>query len=218
MLARLYIASVAIALYALGRIAPFQLRIRSSREAYEFTASLDPLLLIGWVAAVSAFWVAFRAAGPPPNQLRPGGLVRRFAGFFVDSMLHLILLLVPATAFALLLEAAATGTFAWHVERSYSRTTDAATVLVGTASMIAFVIIYSFPATRGRQTPGGVSLGLFLRASDPLTLRRSVGRSLLGLVTLAAGVFTIPAALSRADRRMWHDLKFNTSVVSAGAA
>lgn len=184
----------------------------SSTNDYLVYASIGWQELAIWFITLAVWLAAAGNHAPPPTDSRPAGLSRRFLAFLIDIVVCFALVLVPVTLAVLLLEFVQTGDFSWYVERREARSTDVFVFIGGFASFLGGVVLYAVPAWRGRQSPGGVVFGVYLRSPAPVSLWRAVSRACFGYVTICTAFISVPMALMRRDRRMWHDLFFHTSV------
>ncbi len=193
------------------------LSMTSSSEGYSFNAALQWQDAASALIAVVLFVASLRGKCHVATD-RPAGLFRRLVSFLVDFFVNLSILILPATFLVLLLESTYVSEFAWVIERETRRPSDSWISVLLAMTMIAMVVLFALPISRSRQSVGGVLTNTRVLAQKPTPLFRSTRRTILGYITLCAGLISIPMALSRKDRRMWHDLYYDTQCVLGESA
>ncbi len=171
---------------------------------------------IAYSVGIVALYVWLMYARSALSQNVVPGLVRRWLAFWMDFVLGImavapILGLIPMCA-----EWNRTGVFAWSFERTIPQTGDkldiAVTTLIGVASILVF---YALPLYRHRPSPGSCIAGyqVTVVGENPLTLRQSLLRTLLGFV--AAATPYLAPFLKRNGRQgqFWLDRVFETQAV-----
>lgn len=171
---------------------------------------------IAYSVGIGALYVWLMYARSSPNKKTVLGLVRRWLAFWMDFVLSImaiapILGLIPMCA-----EWNRTGVFAWNFERTTLQTGDkldiAVSTLIGVASIFAF---YALPLYMNRPSPGSCIAGYQITAigEDPLTLRQSLLRTLLGFVASATPYLVPVLKRNRQRGQFWLDLVFGTQAV-----
>jgi uncharacterized RDD family membrane protein YckC len=165
---------------------------------------------------IVALYVWLMYAHSDTSEKTVPGLIRRWLAFWMDFVLGImaiapILGLIPMCA-----EWNRTGVFAWNFERMTPQTGDkldiAVTTLIGMVAILAF---YAFPLYRNRPSPGSCIAGyqVTVVGGTPLTLRRSLLRTLLGFVAAATPYLAPFLNRNRQRGQFWLDRVFGTHAV-----
>lgn len=194
-----------------------RLNIYSAPNEYFYAAKLAPASLLVFVVALALYLAALFCPDNFPARDEAAGLTRRFGAFVVDFMMCGILATAPMTLVALGLEGLATGQFSLEVERDYRMGHDSIASGLVIVSMVIMLLLFSLPLSNKRRSAGTVLCGFAIRSDEPLGLGGACGRTFLGFITLSGMIVSVPMALRRDDKRMWHDLAFDTRAVVAVA-
>lgn len=151
-----------------------------------------------------------------PVATKPAAMSLRFVAFAIDFAVCLAVLQVAITLVVLAVAGWQGGALSWEVDRILSPPASRVCGGLALISPFAALFVFSLPAWRGWQSPGGLVLGLHLAHDGRLSLWRAMARTALGFLTLAAAIFSVPAALRREDRRLWHDRASGTSMGDSG--
>ena len=180
---------------------------------YEFDLSYDPLHTLPWLFAVLAFVLPFFVELPKIESERPAGLFRRFVALCIDLFVCSLVLMMPATLMAYVLDFLRTPLLEIFQDLSEGGLHSLITGLFFPGLMVAILCFYCWPAAAGRQSAGDLLLGIEQRSTARPTLWRSIGHTVVGFLTLSLLFIGLFVALIREDRRMWHDLVFDTRTV-----
>jgi hypothetical protein len=140
----------------------------------------------------------------------------RLVAFLIDFAVCVAVLQVVVTLLVLALLAVPGEALSWRVDRVLS---PPISWVIGGLTLVvplAWLFVFSLPAWRGWQSPGGLVLGLHLDHDERPNLWRAMARTALGFLTLSLAFFSVPVALRREDRRLWHDRAFGTSMRDSG--
>ena len=194
-----------------------RLGIQAGSGEYLYEAKLAPTSALAFVVALAVYLMALRRPDNYVPQDYSAGLMQRFGAFFIDFTLCLILAVVPTTFVAIALEGFATGRFSLEIERDFRAGHDPIVWGLMPISMIILLALLSLPLTKGRRSAGTVVTGYSIRTDAPIGLGSACGRTLLGFITLCGMFLSVPMALMREDKKLWHDLAFNTRAVKVRA-
>ena len=192
-----------------------RLNIYSAPGEYLYAAKFAPASLLTFVVALALYLAAIFRPDSYPVRDEAAGLMRRFGAFFIDFMLCGILATAPMTLIALGLEGLATGQFSLEVERDYRMGHDSIASGLVIVSMVIMLVLFSLPLSKNRRSAGTVLCGYAIKSDEPIGLGSACGRTFLGFITLSGMIVSVPMALRRDDKRMWHDLAFDTRAISA---
>ena len=192
-----------------------KLSFSSGPDGYVYVAQVTPAALAASVAALIVYLVALTGSDRYAASSDVAGLLRRFGAFLLDFLLCGLLVIPVSASLALLLEGAVTGAFAFSVRRDEALPHDIAGHALVLVNMVVVLVLFALPLARQRRSAGAILCNLSVVPAAPLGLERACLRTLLGFVTLAAALISVPMALSRADKRLWHDLAFDTPAVIA---
>ena len=195
-----------------------RLNILSGPDAYLYEAKLAPASALTFAAALAVYLLAFLRPDKYVPLYQCAGLKQRFGAFCIDFMLCVSLTAPPLTLIALGIEGLATGQFSLAVERDYRMGHDWIAGNLVAITMIVLLVLFSLPLSKCRRSAGAVICGYAIRSNEPIELRSACGRTLLGFITLCAMIISVPMALQRQDKRMWHDLAFDTRATMVGAS
>jgi hypothetical protein len=180
---------------------------------YHFANATSP-----WLIGISLMFIllyAFLMNGKMPEPGKPiSGVVRRFAAFYVDFFIAMLMCTPILGIIPALFEWRRTGMFKWNFQRVTPAPSD--TVLIDVLVPVCFVVLFGyfiFPLLRGRPSPGTCIFGYLVVSEDvPINIERAALRILLGFV--AAGLW--PFAFLGRDRergRLWFDRVTRTRAV-----
>jgi uncharacterized RDD family membrane protein YckC len=195
-----------------------QLRIQGAGEEYLYAAKLSPASALTFAVALAVYLAALLRSDDYVSQYSCAGLLPRFAAFGIDFVLCMMLTSPPATLVALTVEWLATGQFSLAVERDYWMGHDLFVSILVPFSMVVLLVLFSLPLSKGRRSAGTVVCGYAIKSNEPIGLGRACGRSFLGFIALCGMIVSVPMALRREDKRMWHDLAFDTRAVKVSVA
>jgi uncharacterized RDD family membrane protein YckC len=177
---------------------------------YTLGCSRPPFTLIPFSILLGIFIYAARADTPGNKNKEVLSLKRRFLSFLIDFAVNILVAGVPITLIALLLNWYQSTEFNWVVFRPYNHSTDTIYFVLFVIQGLGVLVLFGYPISRKKQSVGGIITSTFIEPSTNISLLKASLRSLLGLLTLAAGAISIPWALASAGKRMWHDLIFGT--------
>ncbi len=192
-----------------------RLNVFATPDHYLYAAKFAPASALVFVIALATYLAALFRPDIYFAQERSAGLLRRFGAFMIDFTLCVVLATTPTTLIALGFESLATGRFSLEVERDYRMAHDSLALPLILASMAAALVLFSLPLSRGRRTAGTVICGYAIQSYERIGLAGACGRTFLGFIALCGMILSVPMALRRADKRMWHDLAFDTRAVLA---
>jgi len=150
-------------------------------------------------------------SNPPTNKSTTAlSLRRRFVCFLIDFPLNIMVIGVPITLIDLVINCLQTNEFSWEINRLYNTSTDTIYFVLQILVFIGVLILFGYPISRRKQSLGGIITNTFIESKTDISLTKASLRSLVGFLTLAAGVISIPWAWLSKDKRMWHDSLFGT--------
>jgi len=204
-----------IILFLIGFICIFfggaSLNIQYSFSGYVFYAQGSSMAIGSFLLMLVAFLGSFNRHPAPMDLKRPAGIFRRFCALFIDFIVYVCIVTIPLVMLALIVESVHTGSFQWTVVRTEKRSTDSLLMVMIFISMLVLLIFFALHVHRRQQSIGQMIMGYAVISEyDDITLVKSVLRVLLGYLTMILFIISVPMALFRQDRRMWHDLVFKT--------
>ena len=178
-----------------------------------------PTLLLGPLPAIQILIgpIMYLAALIIPVDTKdsdqPVGLIIRLCGSFCD-------LLVAATFLGLammLLGYACQPEF--FGATSFCREPETGAGTMGEFLFLLFGLwaLLSIPIVMNRQSVGPQIFGYWVAKDDPSDVAGALLRPALGFLTFSCGVISIPMALRRTDKRMFHDLACGTRLVRSNS-
>ncbi|WP_420346385.1 RDD family protein [Pelagibius sp.] len=183
---------------------------RHGAPPYHLEVSYHPAHIVSWLFGTAAFFLP-RVTGPlQTNQERPAGIIRRYFALNIDCFVCFVLLMMPFILLALLLEGLRAPLLGLMPEALGRWLHTLMTMLFFPGTVVAWLCAYCWPAAAGRQSAGDLLMGIEQRWPKRPSLLRSIGHALLGFLTLSLFFIGLFVALVREDRRMWHDLVFDT--------
>ena len=187
--------------------------IEVTSTKYKVDADMSPWALVTFALCFGLYCYALRRPRELARCNKPAGLARRTLAFLLDSFIVLAIGGTPATLIGLLLDSNTSGVFAWHVHRTERLATDSYLhALVGVVLLLAW-LLFALPVYRNRQSVGLIAANVVIETSRPLTFTKACLRTALGFFTLGAAWLSIPLALKRSDKCLWHDLAFGTKAM-----
>jgi uncharacterized RDD family membrane protein YckC len=203
----LFVASVAV-VFTCGDTA---LNINLSGGRYFIQAGASVGSAIAFILGLLVVLGIHRRPKAEMDMSKPVGLFKRFAACLIDLLVYLVLLLPSITFLALLVEGARTGELAWWFSRDHRVPTDIFIEISFAITMISFFVLFALPVSRQRQSLGQLIMGyIVLTEGGSISLFKASLRGLLACFAWILFIISCPMALLRKDKRMWHDLVFNT--------
>lgn len=177
---------------------------------YRLEVRYDPMHALFWLFAVAAYFLPKFSKPLQISEERPAGIIRRLFAFYVDFLVCFAVLLVPFMLLALLLEELRVPLLGLMPELSDRWFHTLTTMLFFPGIIVTLLCAYCWPTAAGRQSAGDLLMGIEQRSPKRPSLMRSIGHTLFGFFTLSLFFIGLFVALIREDRRMWHDLAFDT--------
>lgn len=139
-------------------------RTYSSETGWSVWRRLDPLTLGLAPLAGAALILSWCLPARPGSEV-PASWFRVFLAIFIEFALFSIATGPPLSVIDLWLEAVAVGEFHWSYERTFSRSTDYLSLVLGLPFMALFWLWFGRNPWSGRETPGRICTGVTFEAT-----------------------------------------------------
>jgi hypothetical protein len=177
---------------------------------YTLVLSCPPFALLPFTILLILFIYAARTNIQDNLRTVVPSLKRRFLALLIDFIVNLLIVVIPATIIALVLNWYQTNEFSWIVSRPYNSSTDRGYFIVYAIQCFGLFVLFGLPVCQRKQSVGGIVTNTFIESKTDISLIKATFRSIAGFFTLACSVISIPLAWLSEDKRMWHDSLFNT--------
>ena len=203
----LFIAAIICAFFGGGA----SLSISYSPMGYVFYAHGSNMMFVMLLLMLIALLGSFKRHQAPLDIQRPAGIFRRFCAMFLDFIVYVCIAVVPIVILALVIEASHTGSFQWTVARNTKRSTDSLFGILIFLIMLGIIVLFALHVYRRQQSIGQMIMGYaVIPEGESISLIKAILRALLAYPTIILFIVSVPMALFRQDKRMWHDLVFKT--------
>lgn len=199
-----------VSLRLLGKDFSIGIAAEMKNEIYTLVLSCPPLVFVPYTIWLTIFIYAVRANFPKIQSTKTLSLKRRFLSFLIDFPINLLVIGVPITLIALIINWLQTNEFSWVVYRPYNTSTDKIYFVLYAIQALGVLALFGFPISHSKQSVGGIITNTIIESKSSISLLSASLRSLVGFLTLAAGAISIPWAWLGKDKRMWHDSLFDT--------
>ncbi len=172
-------------------------------------ASVDTVIALAF--SVFVLICVHKRPRPEIDAGVPVGLFKRFIAFLIDFLLNLIVVVAVSALVSLLVEGIRTGRFAWSFARFHRVSTDIIIESILIMSIMGLLVLFALPVYRQRQSLGQAITGyVVISGKERVSLFKALLRCILSFISCALFFVSCPMVWFRKDRRMWHDLLFNT--------
>jgi uncharacterized RDD family membrane protein YckC len=178
---------------------------------YTLSLSLPPLFFVVFAILCVAYAISMiRPSIKTADTWPASGPARRFVSYLIDYFINLTIAGIVFTSVALVINGYQSGSFTWQVTRPYQETKDSIYVILFVLLVIVTIVLFALPVSLKKQSVGCAIMGIYIHSERRLSVFKSTLRTLLGFVTMAGALISVPMAWAREDRRMWHDKAFGT--------
>jgi uncharacterized RDD family membrane protein YckC len=188
--------------------------VETSDGQYYFAGGTQPWALSLAALIILAYFVLMYAE-PSPNRIPLKGLLRRFAAFWLDLFIAMMVVGPVAGILPALVEWRRSGVFEWSFERNTPMASDSFVAwAVFIAGILVLVFYFSWPVLRYRPSPGTCILGYQVIPEEGTSLSpgRAFLRPLLGFIAVC-GAFAAFVGRKPMKGQFWLDKIFNTRAV-----
>lgn len=187
----------------------------SSEGQYSFAAGTEPWAL-SLAALIILAYLVLMFAEPSANRVPLAGLFRRFAAFWLDFLIAMMVAGPMIGILPVIAEWKRTGVFKWSFERNTPAVSDS--LLSLTTFILALVILilyFSLPLLRHRPSPGTCILGYQVVPEEGTSLNfaRASLRTLAGFIAVCIAFAAFVGRREHKKGQFWLDKAFNTRAV-----
>jgi len=186
-----------------------------SNDRYRFAGGTHPWFFAIAVAIVATYFALMNKAIVGPGAPL-SGLIRRFAAFWLDFVLAMMMIAPFYGILPAVVEWRRTGVFAWTFERFTVSASDSFLTIGGAGlSLVLLFLYYLLPLVRRRPSPGALIVGYQIVCDEgqSLSFSDAAARTLLGIIGIVGWFVTAFVGRERNKGKLWFDQVFHTRAV-----